>query len=442
MYEDDFYSDSSLVRTNYPECYLSKDIEHLLSEKPKLPQKPVAPIEPKKPVRPVTSTEHHIGRSVACALGVIGIWGVLLLNVKLLHELILPMVLLTFFVFAYLMGTIDSWKSEREKLEEYEKSANTYPSLLKKYNAEKDKYLVEKGEYDNCRAQVHSEEKITQFRSESISKYRREREAPIFSSREMSDNVQKGISEDYFYNLLKKEFDVKRNIRIPAGECFYYPDILLVHDGLYVDIEIDEPYVGNEKSVIHYLNGNDYYILPSVDHYRNEYLSDNGWEIIRFSEEQVFLFPKECVCFVKYFLNTIGSGKTPGTEINMYFYNPKWTKDYAQQLANNDYRNSYIPREMLKELKRGGSNVTLPVPVASYNDYARHFKLIKRHAIQTEISEEPFYSLIFQNDDDWDNVEVFFAPSLGYLSERELESMKSSLAIYQRGGDYMFVDKV
>lgn len=441
MYEDDYYSESSRVKTDYPECYLSEVIEHLLNEKPALPQKPVAPIEPQRPVRPVTSTEHHIGRVVACVLGVIGIWIVLFLKVELLHEIFLIMVLVTFFVFVYLIGTINSWKSEKEKLEDYKKSVNNYPSLLKKYNAEKDKYQIDKREYDNCRAQVHSEERIAQFRLENISKYRREREAPVFFDREMSDSVQKGISEDYFYNLLEKEFDVKRNIKIPVGESFYYPDILLVHDGLYIDIEIDEPYVGNEKSVIHYLKGNDYYILPSVDHYRNEYLSDNGWEIIRFSEEQVFLFPKECVCFVKYFLNTIGSGKTPGTEINMYFYNPKWTKDYAQQLANNDYRNSYIPREMLKELKRGGANITLPVPVASFNDYARHFKTIRRNAIQTEIAEEPFYNLIFQNDDDWDNVEVFFAPSLGYLSERELESMKSSLAIYQRGRDYMFVDK-
>mgnify|MGYP000030785806 FL=1 len=57
-----------------------------------------------------------------------------------------------------------------------------------------------------------------------------------------NEDVKKGVSEEYFYNLLCDVFsNIYNNARVPVGNSFYYPDLLICEKGLIIDVEIDEP---------------------------------------------------------------------------------------------------------------------------------------------------------------------------------------------------------
>lgn len=85
------------------------------------------------------------------------------------------------------------------------------------------------------------------------------------------------------------------NLTLFADGCPYEPDFAYidVEKGIFVDIEIDEPYSGWEKTPIHYkiVNG-------TIDQKRNERFTERGWIVLRFSEKQVFEQPKSCLKYL------------------------------------------------------------------------------------------------------------------------------------------------
>ena len=137
---------------------------------------------------------------------------------------------------------------------------------------------------------------------------------------------------------------------IPVGEKYYYPDILLVVGSLYIDIEIDEPYAGNDGTPIHYYTSN-YGLSISVDHERNDYFTECGFEVIRFSEEQVFLHSDDCIDFIKKFVKNIMSTNGDLT-CNPNFVLTKWTKVQASRLAYQRFRNTYVPSHLQSSINR------------------------------------------------------------------------------------------
>lgn len=74
-------------------------------------------------------------------------------------------------------------------------------------------------------------------------------------------------------------------------------------------------------------------------------MTEHGFEVIRFSEEQIFLNPEECSNIIRRYLESILSGHRPeieGENIKV----SKWTKEQASVWAYNRFRNSYVPENL------------------------------------------------------------------------------------------------
>lgn len=334
---------------SYPEYYYSVDVQRLLSSKPKLPVEPIPPIEPPKPINP---GEYKSGGNHGCSVvffiaAIVGFIAILASDMDNKGKLIIPcimLILLTFF-----MLKTERWDKDghEKKKADYLKASQDYPTLQAQYQKDYEAYLKQKDSYDLQVRNILSEENLGVFRKDIVQKWRKNRTAPRFMPCDASDLIKKGASERMFVDELEEQgFYILINQKIPVGSKYYYPDILLIKDNLYIDIEIDEPYSGNDGTPIHYLEDL-YGIKESVDTERNEYLVKKGFEIIRFSEEQVCLYPHECFRFITSFISSIVKGdKTPSCPD--FFILKKWTKDQAFKLAYQRFRNTYVPVDQQK----------------------------------------------------------------------------------------------
>lgn len=156
-------------------------------------------------------------------------------------------------------------------------------------------------------------------------------------------SAKKGISESYFFSIISKN-TILTDYKVLNNTCFasYYPDFVFIHkSGIFIDVEIDEPYVGNSKEVIHFYNRESDCFN---DDYRNRKFASNGWIVIRFSENQIFKDPVGCLNYIDFIVNDTLKMKFHGNETNPYITPEKiWTKDVANEMAAFDYRKTYIP---------------------------------------------------------------------------------------------------
>lgn len=113
-------------------------------------------------------------------------------------------------------------------------------------------------------------------------------------------NTTVGISENYFHRFLKREF----SSNILVGKCVefmesgieYYPDFIFYDqdNGIYIDIEIDEPYSFKNMIPIHF---------GDSDKDRDNRFVSNKWCVLRFSEQQVVNHPEDCIKTMKSAIN-------------------------------------------------------------------------------------------------------------------------------------------
>ena len=151
------------------------------------------------------------------------------------------------------------------------------------------------------------------------------------------DIVKKGPAEEFLANALKESYTILTDKKIRINRSFYYPDIVIVKGGMYIDVEIDEPY-SNEGIPIHYQE-------DKGDKMRNEFFTENGWEVIRFSEKQVFNNTKECISFIGKYITSIQKCSST-ISIDEAFIDPKCTRAEALSLAKLDYRSFYLPQSI------------------------------------------------------------------------------------------------
>lgn len=336
------------MKTNhsYPEYYFSKQVQDLFSLSPQLPNEPIAPCEPKKPINPGETDNSNYGCFIFMFIGaIVGFIAILSSGRDDIAGFILPgivVIALTFF-----LVKTSQWDKEghEKKQEEYKRAIQEYPHLLEKYQEEYDEYLVKKNIYDNQVKRLTSNSHVKTIRKKAIAQWMSKHSRPDFTTCDSKDIVKKGLSESIFVEELRCwGYSVYTNRKIAVGSKYYYPDILIEEDGLYIDIEIDEPYVGNDGTPIHYLETN-YGILESVDVKRNEFIAKSGFEIIRFSEEQIFLHTDECLDFIRAFIESIKEAR-PSVDIEADFIVKKWTKEQAFKLAYQRFRNTYVPYDM------------------------------------------------------------------------------------------------
>lgn len=325
----------------YPEVYFSTEILRILKSTPPLPNAPLKPQEPPKPKDP---GEYDSGGTRGCFLFML-IGGIVLFLITIqssdfsIGELLIALIviLITFFLFK-----TTSWdkNSHEQAKSQYEKDKLNYPTLMKQYEIKYQDYLKQKETHDIVIKVLLSPYHLAKYRSGQFISWKRNRPIPQFNPCDEFETAKKGVSEQYFANILSMRYKILLDQKVPVGAKYYYPDIIIVKDGLYIDIEIDEPYVGSDGSPIHYLEGK--YSLFSVDEKRNDYMMNHGWEVIRFSEEQIFLHPKECLKIIDNFINAIQEGKSQ-FEIPSNMIVSKWTKEQAFKLAYQRFRKTYIP---------------------------------------------------------------------------------------------------
>lgn len=150
---------------------------------------------------------------------------------------------------------------------------------------------------------------------------------------------KRGRSELFFLTKLHETF--KNSITIDVvidDKSLYHPDFVIIDNetNFHVDIEIDEPYAVENGTPIHHDR--------SDDETRNSYFEELNWGVIRFTEKQIIKYPNECCELIAQVLYKIKNKKniiTHDVEIEK-----EWSYEEALIMKENDYRNSYLPKNM------------------------------------------------------------------------------------------------
>ena len=189
-----------------------------------------------------------------------------------------------------------------------------HQEAIKKYEEDCEKYADKRKDYIDTVAEMTSNEYVMNWRKKEMDKLLRERMKPVFEGLN-GDVVKKGRLDDYFANeLMLAGYEVVENVKIPVGNTFFYPDVLVKMGNLYIDIEIDEPYSMDNGEPIHYMDDCD---------------------------DSVALHLKACVEYIAEVVNAIKAGKEAS------FYNAdivvkRWDKEDAEAMAKKGYRSVYL----------------------------------------------------------------------------------------------------
>ena len=213
---------------------------------------------------------------------------------------------------------------EEARNKEYNKNFLKYNESLKNYTA-----LYE--QYENNKRQLIA----------SIDKYSSEISAYIWKNsmkstlgyEKTNTPPQRGSYENVlFYELMKK---YPNYVKIDTKVGRYYPDIVInIKDEVFIDIEVDEPYVFNTKEETHY--------IFSGDEERNNFFIENNWFVIRLAECQLINDMDKCVSFVESIIQLILTGDTKyiiparGRKVSLHI--KRWTKEEARMMAIEDIR--------------------------------------------------------------------------------------------------------
>ena len=161
---------------------------------------------------------------------------------------------------------------------------------------------------------------------------------------------RKGYKEDDFKTYLTKYFKNSfelfddRFILVKGSNNPYEPDFSLIDEkagiNIFLDVEIDEPYEGinniEKRKATHF---------RFTDTNRNNAIKNRGWIVIRFAEIQVHQNPNSCCLFIADVIANIHSQFKFPTEllsINRITSIPQWTKEEAEKMSREKYRERYL----------------------------------------------------------------------------------------------------
>lgn len=223
----------------------------------------------------------------------------------------------------------------------------TYPQRKRDHQREVSDYPKKLEDYDRKKRQHEQENKATQS-PERIAEFQYKLLRDVLSRTNPHDGecsvATKGWSEAKFGDCLRQYFPGKIHsgltLNIPDFDHPYTADFTYIDSSLklHIDIELDEPYAYNTKEPTHYLGAR-------KDDNRNDFFLGKGWLIIRFSEDQVVRHPKSCC---KTVAQAIASVLGDDSALNQFANVPdlqtmrQWTQSEAENMAANDYRNTYL----------------------------------------------------------------------------------------------------
>jgi hypothetical protein len=337
----------------YPEFYYPSYIDEIIDSIPKLPDKPIEPILSPKPEEPKIDYKDHFAMIKPSLYLFIFAGSLLVFNYS--NEIGVkgnPLIIFLLFVFLFVFGAIiisslikinTIRKEFPDILNSYYTDLKKYPLLIEKHKTRVKSYELEMEEYNRIVNKIILESNLQNHRKSLLKNYLKKSKRPKEFT---TTKTRKGVSESFFLNLLTKKFPNKifTTFGLEDRNSIYFPDFTYWDNerSIYIDIEIDEPYIGHSGEPIHYLSE----MKTSIDNKRNYAFIKNGWFILRFAEEQVFNSADICINFICDFIYLIENAKKI-TNLNVSFEKgkivKKWNKSEANKMAFLRYRNSYLP---------------------------------------------------------------------------------------------------
>jgi hypothetical protein len=285
----------------------------------------IAPNKPSSPPQPYDTNALITYATIGFAVSVIFVF----------INLVLGAVtgLLSMAAIAYAAWTMNQSFPQRKR--EHDDYVRQYPSLEKQYQA----------------AKINHSEEVAKINSpENIARYQQEQLLLAFRQTEPHDGenstAQEGFLENKLYAHLNHHFRGRIHRRLTSTNQFkppynlYSPDFTYIDRSLslYIDIEIDEPYVHGTVTPTHFEGA-------SKDIKRNNHFLAKNWLVIRFAEEQVARCPQSCCkAIAQIIAEVIGDDlelrQFSGIEdlLNM----KQWTEAEAAQMAADNYRQTYL----------------------------------------------------------------------------------------------------
>lgn len=331
----------------YPIILFSSNIRDILERRPLEPAKPQEPEQ--KHLRPLNIILLLGGLLFSCLILYVVFDS--FKNSEIIEGIIASVFLLflCFFSFGALLAVYDATIGNKTRNNQWKKDYKLWEN-----NHEQWETSIKRIKNDEKKRLSKKEQK------EQILSYLKNRTAAEFYNCEENEVVKKGISEKWFYRMIKDTIesmggDVLLDTKLMIfsnnsyyghstltqlledlnDSHYYYPDIAIIVNNLYVDIEIDEPYTIESKMPVHCIG---------TDDFRNDYITSHGWEVIRFAEEQIVKYPDKCLETIINTVNHILEGRCGNqiTDKNENWITSCWDEASARIMADNNYRETYL----------------------------------------------------------------------------------------------------
>lgn len=282
---------------------------------------PPAPIRPRAPQAPKLE-EPAIGLLVYPTVGVLML---LVFNILIQSRLFnvvtgffwLIIVPFLAYFFAYKPRKIQLSEKFKEETSEYKKKLQTYQTDTRLFEAQANRR--------------RTPEEIAAHRRKVLMEELRRVSSPPTKLRRAA---VRGRSEEVFKTHLVNRFGkkIRQNMQLGKFKSPYAPDFVWADEenGLFIDIEIDEPYTALEGEPIHF---------RGADDARNDFFIRNGWLVVRFAEEQIVQYPEACCTQIEQVIAYLLLQRTT-LDICVPVV-AHWTRKEAQEMAKAGKRNYY-----------------------------------------------------------------------------------------------------
>lgn len=344
----------------YPKYIYPYEVLQIAKSYPPLLKQPVLQELPVKKLleKPTEVAEDSMGCFGGIFLSVVifGI-GILCMEAKIQAGAIF--IAIAGFIMIYYIFGWESIKARREKkrsqylinLKDYQLKLqlveNNYEKNLTEYNLKKQSFESDRKAVENENLHRQSEDFIVDYRKRRIQSFFLKSEKP----KKLKTETEKSVTHAFFLEHLKLffQYHIHENVYIENSNfenLKYIPDYVIYDNNLnlFIDIEIDEPYIGSEGIPMHFTKGN--------DQDRDNYFTKKKWIVIRFAEIQVIENPQGCCALINDVLLNIKKATPQYAENqNRINFTNDWNKDEAHQLAFSRFRNTYLPHYMAKNLE-------------------------------------------------------------------------------------------
>ncbi len=348
------------LRNSYPKIIFPYEIAHIINSIPpiiEIPEYPKLPVK-KEINKPKEINNDSNGCLINSLIGFIitGI-GLLLLKADLDFGVVFVPVggaVTMYYVFFNQMIEQNKLKKRKQYEIEYKKYEEDirlidieYRNQLLVYNLKKQSYESDCEIAKNENLVRQSEAFINTYRYKQLLTFFKKSDKPSILKNEFSKSVTHSYFKKFliltFGNKVHDNFFLKDTTYV---DLLYIPDYI-IHEpdlNLYIDIEIDEPYIGVDGTPLHFINSN--------DDKRDDFFTRKKWLVIRFAEIQIINNPSACCDLINEMIMNLKCSKLNDlstlTKVEIV---QNWSKEDAHKFAFKRYRDSYLPYELKNNIK-------------------------------------------------------------------------------------------